>query len=123
MTKEMTIQEGNRIIAEFMEYDIADNIKWEEEEDKGRPRPWMIERPGTVDDLEYHTSWDWQVPVWSKLVKEVKEWVKDKPEYVLSKYLWFVAQYEEAIFCDDKSKGHKVVTEMLEWYNTNNKNS
>lgn len=59
--------EGNKTIAEFMEFDIEGNTQWREDEDDPRPRPFGKEYPGTLDDLQYHSSWDWLMPVVEKI--------------------------------------------------------
>lgn len=63
--------EGNKLIAEFMLYDYSMYNKWIDDEDSVMER--QIEVPLTEDDLEYHNSWDWLMPVVEKIDKEVPD--------------------------------------------------
>lgn len=92
--------QGNREIAEFMGHTFAHDYY-----------------------LNYHKSWDSQIPVWSKLAQQVKEWLpKQREVEILAKeYFRSVRLYEEAVFQNDPAKGHKVLTDLLQWYNTQQK--
>lgn len=54
------IQEGNRLIAEFM----GDNVNYEY--NRQSPSNKTVKKI-----LRYHTSWDWLMPV----IKKIKDWV------------------------------------------------
>ena len=62
MTQE--ILEGDKIIAEFVDCKIeGDSIK---RMSKYYSFPRTMARTIHIDDLEYHSSWDWIMPVWYK---------------------------------------------------------
>jgi len=55
--KEQEIIEGNKLIAEFMEYKIpkqTHNLDW-------------IDYGGMFQPMKFHSSWDWLVPVIQKI--------------------------------------------------------
>jgi hypothetical protein len=58
------VQEGNKLIAEFMGYKRNDGYSG----DFARLKHWNIEPFGWHDDeqLKYHSSWDWLMPVVKK---------------------------------------------------------
>lgn len=105
-----TIQ-GNKLISEFMNIPKCDRCK---ECDCVK----MGAAYYTPADMEYHTSWDWQIKVWCKLAHEVKAWLVGRSEHDIQKYFRWVSKYEEAVFNDQPEKGYEVIIEMLEWYNT-----
>ena len=83
MTQEEII-EGNKTIAEFM--DMQNN-------------PF----PPEVDELRYHTSWDWLMPV----VEKISEVAAGGITYDIHQTL-AVANME---------KSYKSIIEFIEWYN------
>ena len=115
---------GNILIGEFMERNKYEPINsvWFFDEDKQK----TIERPETQEDYEYHTSWDWQVPAWSKVIKQIKEIVTGKlndDEKAYQKYLSFLQRYDNAVFDNTPNIGHAVLIEAIQWYNTQTPNN
>ena len=62
----MKIEDQNKLIAEFIDFPYND------------PEQFIVtdynvaftcERVGTLDDLKYHSSWDWLMPVVEKIAK------------------------------------------------------
>ncbi|NTW33877.1 MAG: hypothetical protein HGB12_14890 [Bacteroidetes bacterium] len=57
------IFEGNKLIAEFMEFPYNDSEQFI------ISYYYLEDRPGTIDDLEYNSSWEWLMPVVEKCEK------------------------------------------------------
>ena len=56
----------NRIIAEFMGSNLNGLESWQYEE-----------------ELQYHTSWDWLMPVVSKITRDEQYWEEDYREHLM----------------------------------------
>lgn len=66
----MKTAEGNKLIAEFMGFDWQNYTKWIVDEDKSYSKMYgnkEIEVPVIIEYLEYHSSWDWLMPVVEKI--------------------------------------------------------
>lgn len=64
----MTTEEGNKLIAEFMEFDFSIPSISYDHYDRNGTMEWETRyRKPTVDDLEYHSSFDWLMPVVEKI--------------------------------------------------------
>lgn len=105
---------GNKLIAEFdgWKFHDSDDFYFASKED-------LYIRWGT--DLEYHSSWDWQIPVWGKVALAVKN-LLPKLKDVENQARWYFRQcrlYEIAIFQNNPEKGQLVIIELLKWYNGN----
>lgn len=61
--KETEIIEGNRLIAEFMELRLVGDVYM----NAPYKTPFVI---GLVEELKYHSSWDWLMPVLLKIKDE-----------------------------------------------------
>lgn len=97
--------EDNKLIAEFMEYQHSaypEIDKWE------------------MDNLKYHSSWDCQIPVWSKISHITQKLAADS-QVALNWHLRWTDQYESAIFQNKPEEGFKVIAKAITWYNTQNK--
>lgn len=110
------IQAGNKLIAEFMELNPAEVIQEKALYDRFTGEWSMKEVPGTIEDLEYHTSWDWQIPVWSKLAQACQK-LAGNPKVDHEFYLRAVNKYESAIFQNDPQLGQEIILNLLNWYN------
>lgn len=105
----MTTLEGNKLIAAFMDFDSNGFTVTEEAE-------FPYERKGTAEDLEYHSSWDWLMPVVEKiaLIAEYysgyREEIYDKCGVVLSLHV-----------CVSITTVWEKVIEFIQWYNTQSK--
>jgi len=65
--KDMTTEQGNKLIAEYMQFDF-NNPSISEMGDKFGF--WSEEmRPATIDDLQYHLSWDWLMPIVERITR------------------------------------------------------
>lgn len=53
------VQENNKLIAEFMKYDLPNHYSLSWNKARVKDSNWIV-------DLNYHLSWDWLMPVYSK---------------------------------------------------------
>ena len=58
----MTTEQGNKLIAEFMEFNINDGFVVTDYNDE-----FLRDKKGTWEDVKYHSSWDWLMPVVEKI--------------------------------------------------------
>ena len=66
----------NKLIAEFMEHEPivkGDDVYYELNHI----------RLTSEDDLRYHTSWDWLMPVVSKITRDEQYWEEDYREHLM----------------------------------------
>lgn len=63
------IIEGNKLIAEFMEYTIGNLQGWVSGNNfcSYKKENGEIVNPVKVENLKYHSSWDWLMPVVAKI--------------------------------------------------------
>lgn len=112
-TKEISIEEGNKIIAEFMglstEKIWADCIVFSQH---GKEIGGYVE-----PSFSYHSSWDWQVPAWSK-ISHITQNLASKSEENAEKHLKLCDRYEQAIFQNKPGLGQEVIVEAILWYNS-----
>lgn len=94
-TKE--IIEGNKLIAEFMKVSVSDYTSYEEE---GR-------KCYTENDLEYHSSWDWLMPVVEKCL--IGEAECNEPVLITNIY--------DALTSISITGTFVAVVEYIKWYN------
>jgi hypothetical protein len=71
--------------------------------------------------VKYHSSWDWQIPAFGQIALAVKTLIPKfpKPEENGRWYFRNLDKYEKAIFNNEPIEGHKIVAELLKWYNQN----
>lgn len=124
---EQEIIEGDKLIAEFMGGEFItdgtgkglNHIRFKNDPKKdGKLRFFAIE------DLKYHSSWDWQIPAWAKLVTLCQQLVtakKDRAKFESARdsYYRFLDRYEQAVCTNNPLVGFKVFNETLKWYNEN----
>jgi hypothetical protein len=111
------IIEGNKLIAEFMEL----HIEWRVDEYKvfmWMNKDNMLVHECNREEGEYHSSWDWLIPVWNKLwftqvsFEKSIEWNNIKGNNCARAILY--GTVEEAA---------KEIANAIKWYNnTKNKN-
>jgi len=111
MTQE--IIDGNRFIAEFMGWKFN-------KERKAYHIPQTLGFPfkGKVEDLKYHTSWDWLMPVVEKIERLGFDFcIMDGAIFIRRQYdYWETYQ----IIPDKKYAVWLAVVEFIKWYNENN---
>jgi|SRR6185295_12644425 len=110
---------GNKLIWEFMHSSTKLTLE------KGYVRSQNISdaRYGVGENvdwtLEYHSSFDWQIPAYSKIGHLLQDMVSKLGKEESDKYLRLLDKYESAIFTNDPMKGCQVIVEMIQWYNQN----
>lgn len=122
--------DGNILIAEFLELKTCEihcsdqrTYPFKNCKEKG-----FFVTPGTLairtDDLKYHSSWDCQIPVWSKIALSVKELIPKLPNPETNGRWYFraLSEYEKAIFNNEPIEGQKIIIELIKWYNNNQHN-
>lgn len=107
------IIEGNKKICEF--HEGFNNAKGQ------TVIPDHICKDYFSDDLKYHSSWDWQIPVWGKIGLFVKTIIPkmDEPYEHARWYFGLVTKYEKAVFQNNPESGQKIILELIKWYNEN----
>lgn len=113
----MDIIEGNRIIAGWMGLDTV-TIKTAQHPN-GFPHA-MDEGHGGYKPLQYHTSWDWLMPVIAKIKDNAEDF---KSRRFRSKYGGEAEDLLDRIdltlsYIEIKDV-HEAVTNFIQWYNTN----
>tara|TARA_S200002703_G_scaffold1563_1_gene2710 strand:+ start:535 stop:861 length:327 start_codon:yes stop_codon:yes gene_type:complete len=85
----MTTQEANKLIAEFMGLVVSDRDNY------------TSELHTNVDaDLKYHTSWDWLMPVISKVKNIDAEWAEEQAQHIWAFRLWAaIDDIDDALTC------------------------
>ncbi len=68
----------------------------------------------------YHTSWNAQIPVWSKIAKLIKKIADDGNEFDYKMYMGLIGRYENAVFNNIPMEGFVVITDAIYFYNTQN---
>ena len=100
MTQEEII-EGNKLIAEFMGVKIGEDLySW---------------RPGVIDsikehNLQYHSSWDWLMPICLKFCESYENYPSSKCEGMIMNLDNEVSSY-------DITKAFKQLVICIKWYN------
>jgi hypothetical protein len=127
MNTETAIEEGNRIIADFVNRydgekieDCEDPIIISEKWDWAGTRK-VKTRPFTYSDLQYHSSWSWLMPVWKECA--------DIGLFMMTNgfdRLWLEKEkeIEDAIVREvDCKKAAILISMLIQWYNTQSKNT
>lgn len=111
------VSEGNRIIAEFDGLIKTYNSNGVMFSKDGLKYP---------EELLYHTSWDWQIPAWSKTINEIRKAGIAEEEIrnpKLDKYFELKRRYGECVYNNKTEEGFKILIEAIKWYNSNNPTS
>jgi hypothetical protein len=104
------VQEGNKLIAEFMGYKRNDGYSG----DFARLKHWNIEPFGWHDDeqLKYHSSWDWIMPVVAKIMFTSWNMTDSLKQCFLVR---------ESIDWIEVEKTWLAVVDFIKWYNQQSK--
>lgn len=104
----MTVEQMNKKIALYMGY-VAQKLgskTWFEAPELGNP---------FTDQLKYHKSFDWLMPVWQKLRGELDDLAVDEygmvkdSDYIVSKYA-----IEKSILSCDITTAHRLIVEAIQ---------
>jgi hypothetical protein len=131
-----TIGYANAIIAKFMGYNIVDigySGTEEETEWQRNNEEWMnkvgLTQVGRyivnvnenifhfLDDIKYHSSWDWLRPVWDKFRD-----LKFKEETAMKLHLNYVARLAQDIAYGTIEEVHHNLYISIQWYNKQQSN-
>lgn len=112
------IVEGNKLIAEFME--IQKEQDWY---NYLRIYPFVIDgkdkankhRRLFADEMKYHSSWDWQIPVWGKIGAISQKYACDEDS--ATRHNKLCDDYEMAVFQNDPMRGQQILVKAISWYN------
>lgn len=125
------VLEGNTAIAEFMGGKLKPKSKRHPDNPHNKPTWWFDDKVGHFE-LEYHSSWDWLMPV----VEKIDELVipasfinSDYPEHVFTtlsgKTFWICIGDNHKIFEAKEdvkiASAWKAITDFLKWYNEKEK--
>jgi hypothetical protein len=93
--KQEEIIQNNKLIAEFMTGQSKESTVF-------------MDLNRSANDLEYHSSWDWLMPVINKIYE------------IPLNHGWFRIKYIiDSFYPMDIEKTYKEVVEYIEWYNEN----
>jgi len=96
----MNTQENNKMIAEFMGYELIGNTY-----SKKNGMDWFIEP-------QYHNSWDWLMPV-------VEKCLIGEAEHTEERFINAISNIYEAICSQDIYQANQSVVEFINQYNKN----
>tara|TARA_R100000654_G_C2654829_1_gene123787 strand:- start:37 stop:351 length:315 start_codon:yes stop_codon:yes gene_type:complete len=103
----MSNQENNKMIAEFMDLETPDGCYFEyitKEGERSKPTHFIL--------LEYHTSWDWLMPVVKKCWRIINE-LDMSFDKVIFKY-----RFDYIVYADLK-ESYEAIVEFINEYNQN----
>lgn len=108
--KKQEILEGNRLIAEFMNFTFEPWYGEDRLGDNKTDTEYCYDEDGNViDKLFYNSSWDWLMSVVSKCLtineKELDEW-----EY-------YYTQIDDSFFVVEITETYAKVVNFIKWYN------
>jgi hypothetical protein len=116
--------ENNKLIAEFMGMELGDDktMYFDDAENLHPPTP--------IDQLKYHESWDWLMPVVEK-INNTKDSFGNKYDFQIGNgYVWVDQHIGDRIFFSGNqinhreesmiSKGYRGVVNFIKWYNEKN---
>lgn len=105
------IIEGNKLIAEFMQMK-ENSLGWE------IPGSFQCQWTNCeLTDFRFHTSWDWQVPVYSKIMQKVYG-LDVSNLLVQMKFKFYFESYGYATEFNDIKHGFDMILKAIRWYNS-----
>lgn len=118
------IIEGNKIIAEFMGWEVSEKAKSLKKRGltiNTIPYGYFKIHP---DDLLYQSSWDWLMPVVEKIEKESFNIFGEYEDVIINGCSCFVETRDREISIIETTKieaTYKAVVEFVKWYNKQKK--
>lgn len=117
------IIEGNKLIADFMGWEKCPDgnsymfpnlypiYNVDDEENTG-------ETSEQIEKAEFYYRWDWQIPVYSKFVKDFKNYIREgKMRDRQFEFHDWHCLYEKAIEHNDISLAFSLLVERIKWFN------
>lgn len=115
----MTQDEGIQLIAEYM----GDTLS-----DYGLPIlkdfcRCTVGADGKFQRPSYNNNWQYQIPVYSKLAKEIKEVADNDEDSIISElqHAQIIIDYQVAILENSPQQGFEIICENLKWLQDNKK--
>lgn len=117
----MNTIENNKLIGEFMEVKFKDDELYLNELRAMKANGIYFEQGYMLSELQYHTSWEWLMPVVRKIERTVR-WLEiscneDEDAFLSDEYTSILETVPLAIIED----AYKAVVEFIKWYNDQNK--
>jgi hypothetical protein len=128
---EKEIQEGNKLIVEFLGGKQVDSIRIGgvdyEMFDLPADFPIKLSEPDIfgmkrMGYLGFHLQWDWLIPAWSRFLRVItKDRMAVHPHKHVHDDMFRVIDlnFQQAIFKDVPAEGQKVLSDAILWYNKN----
>lgn len=107
---------GNKLIAEFMGYDTSGRTAIDEVVVKGNIIGHL--KSCRISQMGYYESWDWQIPVYSKVVSVSRERLVIKGEDAIRDFFTLKGGYEKAVSKNDCESGFTHLVMMVTLYNS-----
>lgn len=120
------ITESNRLIAEFMGFTLTDKVNLPEEF-RGDNSPYSIlefidkvregqeQKPNSINNLHFHSSWDWLMPVLSKIIALPNPKPLETTKGTKQREIQAHAGYANI------KEVYKCTVEFIKWYNLQSK--
>lgn len=119
----MTTNEKNRMMAESNKL-IADFMGYPKEGEKS-PYYYAMKHCYENDNMKYHTSWDWLMPVWNKILNigrtECSLGVGGLPNDFTYNYNRLIRNAENELCRGEIEPFYKAVLHFIQWYTTQQK--
>lgn len=117
MTKEITVEQGNKLIAVF---DGWGHIETPKNKGKGY---WNNTKKSyahwDLSAMKYHSSWDWLLPAWSKLYNIFIQIDRTKHERMRNDAMNFVDRMSLRINQNNSMAAFVIMLEAIQFYNSN----
>jgi len=109
------ILEGNKLIAEFMEYMFLDDFNYPENNETG----WYNELGNCVGiELKFHSSWDWLMSVVEKIELIIVDELKIEEDITINGTSCYIPAIDKSITKLSKINAtYEAVVEFIKWYN------
>jgi hypothetical protein len=79
----------------------------------------MGEMPEQLSDCQYHTSWDWLMPVYQKICRIVDAWENQDWEKNTEGAIYYHIANERIADGDPIEEAYEYIAKFLKWYNEN----
>jgi len=118
----MNTTEGNKLIAEFMGVKFKDDEQYIKELREMRSEGIYFEQGYMSSELNYHSSWDWLMPVVEKIERLGFTFEKNY-QRIDGDWQSLIVKGNDILFqefnVDSLLSTHYVVLEFIQWYNEN----